>query len=113
MIPLAAFGEIIDASGAAPRIEAMLPIGVRARQLLVPAFSRVCPMPPDPPPGRNPCDRHRCPLPVVRPGPDHLRLSIGPVSVTGAVAGSRCAPRTWLAIPGSEPSQDSCTSQSL
>jgi hypothetical protein len=35
MIPLAAFEEIIDASGVAPRIEAMLPIGVRARQLLV------------------------------------------------------------------------------
>ena len=35
MIPLAAFEEIIDASGTAPRIEAMLPIGVRARQLLV------------------------------------------------------------------------------
>jgi hypothetical protein len=33
MIPLAAFEEIIDASGVAPRIEAMLPIGVRARQL--------------------------------------------------------------------------------
>ena len=30
MIPLAAFEEIIDASGVAPRIEAMLPIGVRA-----------------------------------------------------------------------------------
>jgi len=35
MIPLAALEEIIDASGAAPRIEAMLPIGVRARQLSV------------------------------------------------------------------------------
>ncbi len=35
MIPLAAFEKIIDASGAAPRIEAMLPIGVRARQLTV------------------------------------------------------------------------------
>jgi hypothetical protein len=35
MIPLAAFEEIIDASGAAPRIEAILPIGVRARQLTV------------------------------------------------------------------------------
>jgi hypothetical protein len=35
MIPLAALEEIIDASGTAPRIEAMLPIGVRARQLLV------------------------------------------------------------------------------
>jgi hypothetical protein len=35
MIPLAAFEEIIDASGAAPRIEAMLPIGVRPRQLKV------------------------------------------------------------------------------
>ena len=33
MIPLAAFEEIIDASGIPPRIEAMLPIGVRARQL--------------------------------------------------------------------------------
>ncbi|MGA2829771.1 MAG: hypothetical protein ABSF03_27090 [Streptosporangiaceae bacterium] len=33
MIPLAAFEEIIDASGVAPRIEAMLPTGVRARQL--------------------------------------------------------------------------------
>jgi len=35
MIPLAASEEIIDASGAAPRIEAMLPLGVRARQLSV------------------------------------------------------------------------------
>jgi hypothetical protein len=29
MIPLAAFEEIIDASGTAPRIEVTLPIGVR------------------------------------------------------------------------------------
>ena len=35
MIPLAAWEEIIDASGAAPRIEAMLHAGVRARQLSV------------------------------------------------------------------------------
>jgi len=35
MIPLAAFEEIIDASGAAARIEAMLPAGVRRRQLSV------------------------------------------------------------------------------
>jgi hypothetical protein len=35
MMPLAVFEEIIDASGAAPRIEAMLPAGVRARQLTV------------------------------------------------------------------------------
>jgi hypothetical protein len=35
MIPLAVLEEIIDASGTAPRIEAMLPIGVRARQLSV------------------------------------------------------------------------------
>jgi hypothetical protein len=35
MIPLAAFEEIIDVSGIAPRIEAMLPTGVRARQLKV------------------------------------------------------------------------------
>jgi hypothetical protein len=38
MIPLAAFEEIIDASGVAPRIEAMLPIGVRPRQLSVRAL---------------------------------------------------------------------------
>jgi len=35
MIPLTAWEEIIDASGAAPRIEAMLPAGVRRRQLSV------------------------------------------------------------------------------
>jgi hypothetical protein len=35
MIPLAAWEEIIDASGAAPQIEAMLPAGVRPRQLSV------------------------------------------------------------------------------
>ncbi len=33
MTALAAFEEIIDASGAAPPIEAMLPAGVRPRQL--------------------------------------------------------------------------------
>jgi hypothetical protein len=35
MIPLAVFEAVIDASGVAPRIEAMLPIGVRPRQLSV------------------------------------------------------------------------------
>jgi hypothetical protein len=35
MTALAAFEEIIDASGVAARIEAMLPVGVRARQLRV------------------------------------------------------------------------------
>src|SRR5258708_39894374 len=35
MMPLAVLEEIIDASGAAPRIEAMLPAGARARQLTV------------------------------------------------------------------------------
>ena len=35
MIPLAVLEQIIDASGAAPRIEAMLPAGVRPRQLSV------------------------------------------------------------------------------
>jgi hypothetical protein len=35
MIPLCLLEEIVDRSGTAPRIEAMLPIGVRARQLLV------------------------------------------------------------------------------
>ena len=38
MISLSAFEEIIDASGAAPRIEAMLPTGVRPRQLSVRAL---------------------------------------------------------------------------
>ena len=35
MIPLAALEGVIDASGIAPLIEAMLPAGVRARQLSV------------------------------------------------------------------------------
>ncbi len=35
MIPVAVLEEIIDASGAAPQIEAVLPIGVRPRQLKV------------------------------------------------------------------------------
>jgi hypothetical protein len=35
MIPLAAFEKIIDDSGVAPRIEAILPIGVRVRQLTI------------------------------------------------------------------------------
>jgi hypothetical protein len=38
MIPLAAFEEVIDASGVAPRIEAVLPAGARARQLSVRAL---------------------------------------------------------------------------
>jgi hypothetical protein len=38
VIALAAFEEIIDASGVAPRIEALLPIGVRPRQLSVRAL---------------------------------------------------------------------------
>jgi hypothetical protein len=35
MTALTAFEQIIDASGAAPRIEALLPAGVRRRQLSV------------------------------------------------------------------------------
>ena len=35
MIPLTVAEDVIDASGVAPRIEAMLPIGVRPRQLKV------------------------------------------------------------------------------
>ena len=35
MIPLAELEEIIDRSGVAPRIEALLPTGVRRRQLRV------------------------------------------------------------------------------
>ena len=64
MIPLAAFEEVIDASGAAPRIEAMLPIGVRARQLTRPhpAGRHV------PGPGRSPA---RAPDPRA-PGADRL-----------------------------------------
>ena len=38
MTALAELAEVIDASGGAPRIEAMLPIGVRARQLKVRAL---------------------------------------------------------------------------
>jgi len=38
MIPLAVLQPVIDASGVAPRIEAMLPAGVRARQLKVPTL---------------------------------------------------------------------------
>ena len=35
MISLAVFEAVIDASGVAPRIEALLPAGVRRRQLTV------------------------------------------------------------------------------
>jgi hypothetical protein len=35
MIPLAVWEQVIDASGVAARIEAMLPVGVRDRQLTV------------------------------------------------------------------------------
>ena len=35
MIPLAVFEAVIDASGVAPQIEALLPAGVRRRQLTV------------------------------------------------------------------------------
>jgi hypothetical protein len=35
MTALAAFEAVTDASGVAPRIEAMLPVGVRPRQLKV------------------------------------------------------------------------------
>jgi hypothetical protein len=35
MTALAAFEQIIDASGVAPQIAAMLPVGVRSRQLKV------------------------------------------------------------------------------
>ena len=35
MIPLPVLEEIVDRSGAAPRIELLLPAGVRARQLAV------------------------------------------------------------------------------
>ena len=35
MIPLPVLEDIVDRAGIAPRIELLLPIGVRARQLLV------------------------------------------------------------------------------
>ena len=62
MIPLAVFEAIIDASGVAPRIEALLPAGVRPRQLSGPhpAGRHV------PGPGRSPA---RPPDPRA-PGPD-------------------------------------------
>ena len=65
MIPLAAFEEIIDASGVAPRIEAMLPVGVRApaAEGPHPAGRHV------PGPGRSPA---RPPDPGA-PGADRLR----------------------------------------
>jgi len=42
MIPLAAFEEITGASGVAPRIEAMLPAGVRRWQLTVRTLLAAC-----------------------------------------------------------------------
>ena len=45
MIPLAGWEEVIDASGAAPRVEAMLPAGVRARQLSVRTLLAGCAWP--------------------------------------------------------------------
>ena len=45
MIPLAAFEAAIDASGVAPRIEALLPVGVRPRQLTSAPCSRACALP--------------------------------------------------------------------
>jgi hypothetical protein len=43
MIPLAVFEAVIDGSGVAPRIEVMLPIGVRPRQLKVrPLLAGMC-----------------------------------------------------------------------
>ena len=87
MIPLAAFEEIIDASGAAPRIEAMLPIGVRARQLKVrtllaghvPGPGRRAACPPDPrspgadqPAGGRPAAARRARGLEARPAPADL-----------------------------------------
>ena len=40
MIPLPVLEEVIDRSGIAPRIELLLPTGVRARQLLVRTWLR-------------------------------------------------------------------------
>jgi hypothetical protein len=48
MIPLPVLETVIDASGAAPRIEALLPIGVRARQLSARTALTPAPSPPDP-----------------------------------------------------------------
>ena len=59
MIPLAAFEEIIDASGVAARIEAMLPAGVRPRQLRVRTLLAGCawPRPTTGPPTSPGCTR--------------------------------------------------------
>ena len=68
MIPLPVLEEIIDRSGIAPRIELLLPIGVRARQLLVRTLlvghadraGRPPARPPDPrPPGPDHAARRR------------------------------------------------------
>jgi len=45
MIPLAVLEEVTDASGTAPRIEAMLPAGVRARQLKARTLLMACAWP--------------------------------------------------------------------
>ena len=59
MTRLAAFEEIIDASGAAPRIEAMLPIGVRPRQRASAPCQPACawPWPVTGPPTSRGCTR--------------------------------------------------------
>ena len=56
-IPLAALEDIIDASGIAPRIEALLPTGVRHRQLQGPH-----------PAGRDDADPGRPPARAPDPG---------------------------------------------
>ena len=45
MIPLPSFETVIDASGVAPRIEAMLPAGARRRQLSVRTLLAACAWP--------------------------------------------------------------------
>ena len=73
-IPLAALEEIIDTSGIAPRIEALLPTGVRRRQLLVRTLLAGMLL--------SQADQRPAHLTRVRdaltalPGPDQIRLGV-------------------------------------
>jgi hypothetical protein len=74
MIPLAAFEEIIDASGVAPQVEVLLPAGVRHRQLRVRTLLA----------GMLLCQADHRPAHLTRvrdalialPGPDQVRLGV-------------------------------------
>jgi len=82
MIPLAAFEEVTGASGIALRIEAMLPAGVRARQLTVPTLlAGMCPAQAD----HRPAHLTRVHQALISlPGDDQARLGALADRETGA-----------------------------